>query len=134
MSFDFRDLFVFELANNHQGNVEHGRRIIFQLAKVAQDYGIRAAIKLQFRDLKTFIPENPNIAEKHVKRLLETRLSWDEFQALVDETRKQGLITMCTPFDEPSVDKIEEMDIDVIKIGSPSNQDWPLIERITTAG
>jgi N-acetylneuraminate synthase len=133
-AFDFRDLFVFELANNHQGNVEHGRRIIFQMAKIAQDYGIRAAIKLQFRDLDTFIPANPDLDPKHIKRFLETRLSWEQFEELVDETRKQGLITMCTPFDEYSVYRIECAGIEVIKIGSPSNQDWPLIERVERAG
>jgi N-acetylneuraminate synthase len=132
MTFDFRDLFIFEMANNHQGSVEHGKRIIQEMARIAKEKGIRAAVKLQFRDLDTFVHSVP--PSKHIKRFLETRLSWDEFAVLVEEIRKNDLITMCTPFDEASVDKIVEMGIEVIKVGSPSNKDWPLIEKVAKAG
>jgi sialic acid synthase SpsE/quercetin dioxygenase-like cupin family protein len=37
---------------------------------------------------------------------------------------------MCTPFDERSVDLIEAHDYDIVKIGSCSFTDWPLIERV----
>ena len=37
---------------------------------------------------------------------------------------------MCTPFDERSVDLIEAHDFDIVKIGSCSFTDWPLLERI----
>jgi len=37
---------------------------------------------------------------------------------------------MSTPFDEPSVDLIEELGIEIIKIASCSFTDWPLLERI----
>jgi glutathione synthase/RimK-type ligase-like ATP-grasp enzyme len=43
------------MANNHQGQLEHGRKIIQDLGKVAKDNGIRAAIKFQFRQMDTFI-------------------------------------------------------------------------------
>ena len=105
--FDFRDLFVFELANNHQGDVEHGRRIVRELGAIAKRQGIRAAVKLQFRDLDTFIhPAHREKSDnKHIPRFLSTRLRPAELRRLiVEETRAAGLVTMCTPFDEPSVD------------------------------
>src|ERR1039458_10394531 len=37
---------------------------------------------------------------------------------------------MCTPWDEPSVDLMEELDFDIIKIASCSFTDWSLLERI----
>ena len=50
------DLFVFEIANNHMGDVNHGRRIIRDFSAVAKEFGIfRFAFKLQYRDLDTFI-------------------------------------------------------------------------------
>ena len=134
--FDFHDLFVFEMANNHQGALEHGKKIINAMADIAQRRGVRAAIKLQFRDLDTFI--HPDFRDskdnKHIPRFLSTRLSDEEFEALVAETKRRGLLTICTPFDEPSVDKIERMGIEVIKIGSCSSHDWPLLERAAAAG
>ena len=73
----FEDLFVFEMANNHQGSVEHGLRIISEMGKVARKYGVKAGVKFQYRDLDTFIhPDFVNKKDvKHIPRFLDTRLS-----------------------------------------------------------
>jgi N-acetylneuraminate synthase len=68
---------------------------------------------------------------KYVKRFTETRLTEDEFRALKDEIKKFNFIPICTPFDEKSVDLIEKHTFDIIKIGSSSFTDWPLLERIS---
>ena len=31
----FEDLFIFEMANSHQGSVEHGKDIIHEMGKIA---------------------------------------------------------------------------------------------------
>ena len=41
------------------------------------------------------------------------------------------MLTMCTPFDEESVDVICDMGIDIIKIASCSADDRPLIEKVS---
>jgi N-acetylneuraminate synthase len=130
--FDFRELFVLDLANNHQGSVDHGRRIIREMGEVVRAHGVRAGFKFQFRELDTFIHPAHRAGEdnKHIKRFLSTRLAKEDFAMLTDEVRKQDLIPIATPFDEASVDLIEELNIDVIKIGSCSATDWPLIEKI----
>ena len=35
MSRLFNDLFIFEMANSHQGDVEHGKDIIHEMGKIA---------------------------------------------------------------------------------------------------
>jgi N-acetylneuraminate synthase len=134
--FNFDQLFILDLANNHQGDVEHGLRIIRDTAAVIREKGVRASIKLQFRDLDTFI--HPDFKEadepKHIKRFLGTRMSWDGFRQLVDEIHAQGLVTMATPFDEASIEKIKELGVDIIKIASCSAGDRPLIDAISRAG
>jgi sialic acid synthase SpsE/D-lyxose ketol-isomerase len=134
--FDFNDLFVLEMANNHQGDISHGKRIIRETGEVVKKHGVRAAFKFQFRQLNSFI--HPTHREKsdnkHIPRFLSTRLPKKDFQAMFDEVRDQGMLTMCTPFDEESVDVIEEMDLDIIKIGSCSAKDWPLLERVSESG
>lgn len=143
MSNYFDDLFIFEMANNHQGQLEHGLRIIREMGTLVREYGLKAAVKLQFRNLDNFVhpeikaqyEENPeNCSNHHVKRFLSTRLSQQEFQQFVFETRNQGMIPMCTPFDEDSVDTIHKMGIEIIKIGSPSLRDWTLLEKCATSG
>ena len=130
--FDFNDLFVLDLANNHQGSVQHGLNIITQASEVVKASGVRAAIKFQFRQLDTFIHPScrDKSTNKHIPRFLSTRLSQKDFGRLLKEVKNLGFVSMCTPFDEESVDVIEEMDFDVIKIGSCSARDWPLLERV----
>lgn len=131
----FNNLFIFEMANNHMGDVEHGLRIIKEIAVVARNYPFRYAIKFQYRDLDTFIhPEYKERTDlKYVKRFLETRISETDRLRLRDEVKSLGFVAICTPFDEPSVAAIEKHGYDVIKIGSCSFTDWPLLERIVKA-
>ena len=51
----FKDLFVLELANNHWGSLERGKSIVRQFAKVVKENNVKAAIKLQFRDVDNII-------------------------------------------------------------------------------
>jgi sialic acid synthase SpsE/mannose-6-phosphate isomerase-like protein (cupin superfamily) len=134
-NFDFNQLFVLDLANNHQGSVEHARSIIKSHADVVKRNGIRASCKFQFRDLDTFIhpKELENKQNKHIKRFLSTRLSSSDFATLTETVRNSGLVTMATPFDESSVDLIEKLDIEIIKIASCSATDKPLLQRVARA-
>lgn len=49
--FSFEDLFILDLANNHQGDLEHGRRVVREVGEVVRANGVRAALKLQYRQL-----------------------------------------------------------------------------------
>jgi N-acetylneuraminate synthase len=130
----FQNLFIFEMANNHQGQLEHGLKIIEAMGRIQRRHGIHAAVKFQYRDLDTFI--HPGFRErkdmKHIPRFLETRLSDQDFRRLVEAVRQQDLAVVVTPFDEPSVDKCVEHGVDIIKIASCSADDWPLIEAIAS--
>jgi sialic acid synthase SpsE/mannose-6-phosphate isomerase-like protein (cupin superfamily) len=133
--FSFDHLFVFDLANNHQGQVTHGRRIIEELGAVVRQNEVRAALKFQFRHLQTFIHREyrDDGSNKHIPRFLSTALTREDFAELVDVVRSQRLIPMATPFDEASVDLCENLEIEVLKVASSSATDWPLLERLADA-
>ena len=124
------------MANNHMGDLAHGMRIIHEIHKACQGHNFSFAVKLQYRDLDTLIHPDPSYRAKsrYVQRFLSTRLSPQDFKALRDEIKRLGFLAICTPFDEDSVDLIERHDFDVIKIGSCSFTDWPLLERIAQTG
>jgi len=133
---NFSGLFILDLANNHQGKVEHGLRIIQEMAQITRRHGVRGALKFQFRNLETFIhPQWEKISSnKHIPRFEQTRLDEGQFQRLYDEVKAQKLLAICTPFDEISVDKALRMGFDILKVASCSAQDWPLLEKISSAG
>jgi sialic acid synthase SpsE/uncharacterized RmlC-like cupin family protein len=128
----FQNLFVFDMANNHMGDVNHGIRIIDELHEVTKEFDFQCAIKFQYRDLDTFIhPGYKTKYEfKYVKRFQETILNDDDLFRLKQEADSLGFVSMCTPFDENSVDKIVNFDFDIIKVASCSFTDWPLLEKI----
>jgi len=134
--FDFRDLFVLDLANNHQGDVEHGTRIIHAMSDVCNKHGVRAAIKFQFRQLDTFIhPDHQEGSDlKYIQRFQSTRMERAGFETLLNEVWSRGHLAACTPFDEASVDVIDEMGFDIIKVASCSAKDWPLLEAVADSG
>lgn len=125
-------LFILEMANNHMGDMDHAFALIRKFGEICKKYPFKFAFKLQYRDLDTFIHPSAVGRDdiKYVKRFSETRLSKDQFNQLINEIRANGFLTMSTPFDEPSVDLIEEQDLDIIKIASCSFTDWPLLERV----
>ena len=131
----FDELFVLELANNHWGDVNRGLRIIKEFSTVVRYNDVRAAIKLQFRDVENFIHKDFLHREdiRYIKKTLDTRLTRDEMATLVEAVRRNNCIRLATPFDEASVDFCEEVGIEIIKIASSDITDWPLLERIAKA-
>jgi sialic acid synthase SpsE len=129
-----KPLFIFEMANNHSGKVEHGITILREVAKVVNQFRdiFDFGFKLQYRDLDSLI--HPDFKQrmdlKYIKRFSETKLQLEEFAILKTEIVNLEFLAICTPFDEKSVDSIESHNYDVIKIASCSINDWPLLERI----
>jgi sialic acid synthase SpsE/mannose-6-phosphate isomerase-like protein (cupin superfamily) len=128
--------FIFDMANNHMGDVEHGVRIIRETNEVCQEFPFHFGFKLQYRHLDSFI--HPAYRDrkdiKFVKRFSETRLQEKEFLRLIEEMRRCGFHTVCTPYDEPSVDLLVDHGIEFLKVASCSFTDWPLLERVVRTG
>jgi len=128
-----RPLFIYEMANNHMGDVEHGIRIVKELKTASEGFPFAFCVKLQYRDITSCI--HPAYKDrfdlKYVKRFSETHLKWDEYRTLKDAIVEAGFLSMCTPWDENSVDKIVEHGFDFMKIPSCYVSDWPLLERIS---
>ncbi len=128
----FEELFVLELANNHWGNIQRGLRIIKEFGTVVRYNDVRAAIKLQIRDVDTFIHKDFLARDdiRYIKKTLDTRLSREDLAALVEAVRRANCVRLATPFDEKSVELCMELGIEIIKIGSSDVTDWPLLEKI----
>ena len=127
----FENLFVLELANNHWGSLERGLKIVHDHAVIVRYNNVKAAIKLQFRDIEGFIhPEfKGNQDLRYIKKTEDTKLTKPDFYRLIEEIRQSGCIPMATPFDEASVDLCVELDLPILKIASSDMNDWPLLEK-----
>ena len=127
----YKDLFVLDLANNHFGDLKHAKKIVDNFSIIIKKFQINACIKFQFRDLDSYIhPKFKNDKnDKFVNRFMSTKLEKKELKLLFEYIKKKNIKTCCTPFDEKSIDIIEEFNFDFLKIASVSSNDWTLIER-----
>lgn len=128
----FENLFVLEMTNNHQGSLQRALDIVHEHSRVVRFNNVRAAIKLQFRDVDSFVHKDFRDRSdiRYIKRVMDTKISKDDYATLVRAIKKSGCIPMATPFDEKSVDWCVDFDLPIIKIASADSNDWILIERI----
>lgn len=127
----FEDLFVLELANNHLGKLDRGLKIISEFGKIVRFNNVRAAIKLQFRDIDSFIHKDfQDHDSRYIKKTLSTKLSREDYGLMIKSIIEHSCIPMATPFDEKSVDLCVDFNLPIIKIASSDINDWPLIEKI----
>jgi sialic acid synthase SpsE len=132
----FENLFVLELANNHWGKLERGLKIISDFARVVRFNDVHAAIKLQFRDVDSFVHQDfrGRADVRYIKKTLDTQMPWENLRAMVEAVREAGMVTMVTPFDEVSVDKCVEFGVDILKIASSDIRDKTLLAKIASTG
>ena len=128
----FDELFVLEMANNHLGDLQRGLKIISTYAQVVRFNNVRAAIKIQLRDVDSFIHRDfRNRADiRYIKKTLDTRLRSEDYARMVQAIREANCIPMATPFDEKSVDFCSELGIPILKLASSDCNDWILIEKM----
>ena len=128
-----KPLVIFEIANNHMGDLAHAKKIIGTYFRISKNYKsiIDFAVKFQFRDLETFInPKFKDTNHNQVKRFVDTKLSNKEWDKLISFSKKKFKI-ICTAFDEKSVEQIVKKNFDFLKIASCSMDEWPLLEHIS---
>lgn len=130
----FDDLFVLELANNHWGDLNRGLKIINDYGKIVRFNNVRAAIKLQFRDVDNFIHKDyrNRTDVRYIKKTIATKMSHEQYAIMTNAIKRNGCIPMATPFDEASVDLCVKLDLPIIKIASSDMNDWVLIEKIAS--
>jgi sialic acid synthase len=132
---DAEDAFVIaEVGQNHQGELELAREYIKVFAMAGAD-----AVKFQTRNNKYLFSqsayEGPYLSENAFadtygahREKLELKPEW--LPILKEDCTKYGVKFMSTPFDEPSLELLEKIDVDIIKIAFFDLGNLPFINRI----
>jgi sialic acid synthase len=125
---------IAEVGQNHQGNLELAKKYIRYFADTGVD-----AIKFQTRNNKYLFSESAynkvydsenafaDVYGVHREKL-ELNPEW--LPILKEECARYNVKFMSTPFDEPSLDLLCDIGVDVIKIASFDLGNLPFIKRI----
>ena len=131
-------IIIAEVGQNHQGDLDLARDYIRIFAAAGAD-----VIKFQTRDNKFLFSEgayNAPYASENAfdsvyglhREKLELKPEW--LPILRDDCRKFGVYFMSTPFDEPSLDLLCDIGVDILKIASFDLGNLPFISRIARRG
>ncbi len=129
---------IAEVGQNHNGSLDSAREYIRIFANAGAD-----AVKFQTRSNKYLFSkeayeakyESENaFAETYGahREILELRPEW--LPILKADCNMHGVKFMSTPFDEPSLDLLKSVDVDIIKIASFDLGNLPFINRIAKLG
>jgi len=129
---------IAEVGQNHQGDLETAREYIRIFAFEGAD-----AIKFQTRNNKFLFSEdayNKSYQSENAfaetygahREHLELKPEW--LPVLREDCAKHGVKFMSTPFDEPSLDLLLNIDIDILKIASFDLGNLPFIHRMAELG
>lgn len=127
-------LVIAEVGQNHQGDLGLAREYIKIFAMAGAN-----VVKFQTRNNKYLFsqeayeaPYESENAFDHIYGLhrekLELKPEW--LPILKEDCEKYGVKFMSTPFDEPSLDLIDQIGVDIIKIASFDLGNLPFIDRI----
>jgi sialic acid synthase len=129
---------IAEVGQNHQGDLKVAREYIRIFAFEGAD-----AVKFQTRNNKwLFSPDAydaPYTSENAFaetygahREHLELKPEW--LSILKEDCIKYGVKFMSTPFDEPSLDLLKQIDVDILKVASFDLGNLPFIHRIASMG
>lgn len=132
---------IAEMSGNHNQSLEKALEIIDVAAKTGAH-----AIKLQTYTADTltidvshdeFSIKDPNSLwkDRNLYELYqEAYTPWEWHKALFDRAKEKGMLCFSTPFDDTSVDFLEELGVEVYKIASFENNHLPLLKKIAQTG
>ncbi|WP_167136823.1 N-acetylneuraminate synthase family protein [Diaminobutyricimonas sp. TR449] len=128
---------IAEIGLNHNGDVELAK----QLIDVAAESGAQA-VKFQKRTPDIATPEHMKLTPRDTPwgtmSYLEYRYRVEferaEYTQIGDYATMRGLDWFASPWDEPSVDFLEDMNVVAYKIASASITDMGLLARIAATG
>lgn len=129
---------IAEVGQNHQGDFELARKYVKEFAETGID-----AVKFQTRNNKflfsdcaynkSYDSENAfSSVYGHHREALE--LDVNLLPILKQDCSDHGIKFMSTPFDEPSLDLLCEVGVDILKIASFDLGNLPFIEKIARKG
>ncbi|GII57204.1 hypothetical protein Pth03_55930 [Planotetraspora thailandica] len=124
---------IAEIGINHNGDVDIARKLI----DVAADAGCQA-VKFQKRTPEICVPleqrsqirQTPWGEMTYMEYKIRTEFGYDEYSQIAKHSEERGLAWFASPWDVPSVEFLEAMDVPTHKVASASITDHELLRAL----
>lgn len=124
---------IAEIGNNHNGSLELARQLIDEAVKAGAD-----CAKFQMRSVSTLyknadraVDDTADLGTQYTLDLLSRfQLKDDELFRAFDYCHEQGIIPLCTPWDEESLAKLDAYGLEAFKLASADFTNYDLMTAI----
>lgn len=127
---------IAEIGNNHNGSFERA----LEMVDLAVEMGADCA-KFQLRHLdevyrqRTLRKDGEDLGTEYVLDLLRRfELSVEDQRKLAKYCEQKGILYLCTPWDDRSVEVLESIGVPAYKVASADLTNLPLIDRLCATG
>lgn len=130
---------IAEAGVNHNGDISLAKQLVDVAVSAGADavkFQTFTAEKLVCKNAEkaAYQKETTNQAESQLEMLKKLELSEEMHNQLIDYCKKKGILFLSTPFDVDSVDYLNELGIEIIKIPSGEITNYPYLRKIGQTG
>lgn len=127
---------IAEIGNNHNGSLERAKHMVDLAAGMGVD-----CVKFQMRHIdqlyrkRTINKSGDDLGTEYLMDLLvRFELTLDEHRELSVYCAQKDILYMCTPWDNLSVDVLEDFGVQAYKVASADLTNMPLLDRLAQTG
>ena len=127
---------IAEVGNNHNGSLDLAKQLVDAAIAVGAD-----CVKFQLRNRAELYRSKADgsraedLGVEYIQDLLDkVELSLEEHRELRSYCARQGIVYLCTPWDEASVDALADFDLPAVKLASADLCNPYLIAKAATLG
>ncbi len=130
---------IAEAGDNHNGNLELAFQLVDKAAQAGADCVkfqtfVTEEVISKRAEKAEYQKESTGADESQYEMVKKLELTFDNFRQLQQYAKEKGLMFLSTPFDIPSVDFLNSIDIPCFKIPSGEITNLPYLIRIAQTG
>ena len=127
---------IAEIGNNHNGDFSRAIKMIDLVIEIGAD-----CVKFQMRHLdqvyreKSLNKSGEDLGTEYIIDLLNKfEFSVDEHRKISEYCQGKGILYMCTPWDEKSIEALESFGVKAYKVASADLTNLPLLDNLSKTG